>query len=128
MQMFFFSKVHPACHNIAIGIGYSSGKKGSDQTICMRRLVRALACGTYHTVGNLMSWLINDIWTFLLLFREMLRPAITDIICFGAKSTGVVFFTKRLISKISSNSQHQEVVSHYILKERTYTFCLCAFL
>ena len=29
------------------------------------------------------------IWTSLLLFREMLRPAITDLFCFGAKSLSV---------------------------------------
>ena len=58
----------------------------------------------------------GHIWTSLLLFREMLRPDITDLFCFGAKSTGVVF-VKRHISKLNSNSQHQEVVSHYIFKE-----------
>ena len=29
------------------------------------------------------------IWTSLLLFRKMVRPATTDLFCFGAKSTGV---------------------------------------
>ena len=69
------------------------------------------------------------IWTSLLLFREMLQLAITDLFCFGAKSSGVCFF-KRHFSKLNSNSQHQEVVSHYIFKEslNLQFFVLCAFL
>ena len=54
---------------------------------------------------------VAHIWTSLLLFREMLRPAITDLFCSGAKSIG------RPIRTLNSNSKHQEVVSHYIFKE-----------
>ena len=51
-----------------------------------------------------------------MLFIEMLRPAITDLFCFGAGSRGVCWFLRR-IRKLNSNSQHQEVVIHYILNE-----------
>ena len=33
------------------------------------------------------------VWTSLLLFRELLRPAITDLFCFGGKSTGVDLYS-----------------------------------
>ena len=53
-----------------------------------------------------------------MLFIEMLRQAITDFFCCGAKSRGVVcLFVLWRIRKLSSNSQHQEVVIHYIFKE-----------
>ena len=38
----------------------------------------------------------------------------SSLICFGAKSMGMFFFK---ITILNSNSQHQEVVSHYIFKE-----------
>ena len=50
-----------------------------------------------------------------MLFIEMLRQAITDLFCFGAKRRGVCFL--RRIRKLNSNSQHQEVVIHYLFKE-----------
>ena len=34
--------------------------KGSDQTVPMRRLIGGFAGRTYHIVGNLTHWLIND--------------------------------------------------------------------
>ena len=34
------------------------------------------------------SRVVTRIWTSLLLFREKLRPALTDLFCFGATSTG----------------------------------------
>ena len=77
--------------------------KGSDQTVRIRMLVWAFACRTYHIVGNLKSWL---------LLREMLQPAITDFILLWGQEHGC-----RPISKLNSNSKHQEVVSHYIFKE-----------
>ena len=40
------------------------------------------------------SHVVAHIWTSLLLFREMLRPAITDLFCFGAKSTGVDLYSQ----------------------------------
>ena len=51
-----------------------------------------------------------------MLFIEMLRRALTGLFCFGAKSRGVCLFLRR-IRKLNSNSQHQEVVIHYIFKE-----------
>ena len=51
-----------------------------------------------------------------MLFIEMLGQALTDLFCFGAKSRGVCLFLRR-IRKLNSNSQHQEVVIHYIFKE-----------
>ena len=53
------------------------------------------------------SHFVTHIWTSLLFFGEMLRSAITDLFCFGAKS----------IHKLNSNSKNQEVVSDYIFKE-----------
>ena len=47
---------------------------------------------------------------------EMLRRAITNLFCFGAKSRGVCLFLRR-IRKLKSNSKHQEVVIHYIFIE-----------
>ena len=47
---------------------------------------------------------------------EMLRRAITDLFCLETKSRGVCLFLK-CIRNINSNSQHQEVVIHYIFKE-----------
>ena len=63
-----------------------------------------------------------------ILVLEMLRRAITDLFCFGAKSRGVCLFVCSFvclsvcqflghIRKLNSNSQHQEVVIHYIFKE-----------
>ena len=55
-----------------------------------------------------------------MLFTEMLRQAITDLFYFGAKSRGVclcVCLFLRRIRKLNSNSQHQEVVIHFIFKE-----------
>ena len=49
-------------------------------------------------------------------FIEMLRRAITDLVCFEAKSRGVCLFIRR-IRKLNSNSQQQKVVIHYIFKE-----------
>ena len=49
-------------------------------------------------------------------FIEMLRRAITDLFCFGAKNRGVCLFLRH-IRKLNSNYQHQEVVIHYIFKE-----------
>ena len=40
-----------------------------------------------------------------MLFIEMLRRAITDIFCFGAKTMGVDFFQGH-IRRLNSNSQH----------------------
>ena len=62
------------------------------------------------------SHVVAHIWTSLLLFREMLRPAITDLFCFGAKSTGVDLYS-------------QTIFSHYIFKEslNLHVLCLCAF-
>ena len=39
-------------------IGYSSDSKGSDQTVCLRRLIWGFAGHTYHIGENLMSRLI----------------------------------------------------------------------
>ena len=50
-----------------------------------------------------------------MLFIEMLRRAITNVVCFVAKSCGVCFLRRN--RKLNSNSQHQEVVDHYIFKE-----------
>ena len=50
-----------------------------------------------------------------MLFIEMLRRAITDLFCFGAKRRGVYLFL-RPIHKLNSNFQHQEVVIHYLFK------------
>ena len=63
--------------------------KGSDHSVHVRRLFWAFAYRTYHIFGNLMLWFIR-IWTSLMLFIEMLRQAITDLFCCGAKSRGVV--------------------------------------
>ena len=64
------------------------------------------------------SHVVAHIWTSLMLFIEMLQRAITDSFCFGAKSRGVFcLFVLRRIRKLNSNSQHQEFVIHYIIKE-----------
>ena len=39
-------------------IEYSVTSKGSDQTVCMCRLIWGIAGSTNHNVGNLMLWLI----------------------------------------------------------------------
>ena len=59
------------------------------------------------------SHVVAHVWTSLLLFREMLRPATTDLFCFEAKST----YGCRPIRELNSNSKHQGDVSHYIFKE-----------
>ena len=51
-----------------------------------------------------------------MLFIEMLRGAITDLFCFGAKSRVVCLYLRH-IRKLNAHSQHQEVVIHYIFKE-----------
>ena len=51
-----------------------------------------------------------------MLFIELIRRAITDLFSWGAKRRGVCLFLRR-IRKPNSNSQHQEVVIHYIFKE-----------
>ena len=51
-----------------------------------------------------------------MIFIEMLRRAIADLFCFGAKSRGVCLFLW-CIRKLNSNSQQQEVAIHYIFKE-----------
>ena len=50
-------------------------------------------------------------------FIEMLPRALTGLFCFGAKSRGVSSLVLRRICKLNTNSQHQEVVIHYIIKE-----------
>ena len=42
-----------------------------------------------------------------MLFIEMLRRAITDLFCFGAKSRGVCLFVLRHVRKLNSNFQRK---------------------
>ena len=53
-----------------------------------------------------------------MLFIEMLRQALTDLFCFGAKSRGVCLLLRHINKlHVNSSSQHQEFVIHYIFKE-----------
>ena len=56
--------------------------KGSDQTVHMHRLICAFAGCTYHTVGNLMSWLMcifyhslleGKLQVYEIIFQDYLR-------------------------------------------------------
>ena len=51
-----------------------------------------------------------------MLFKEMLRQAITGLFCCGAKRRDVCLFLRH-IRKLNSNSLHQEVINYYIFKE-----------
>ena len=71
------------------------------------------------------SHVVAHIWTSLLLFREMLRPGITDLFCFGAKSTGVDLYSQTKFYLQASRSCQ----SLHFQRKRELTFlCLCAFL
>ena len=71
------------------------------------------------------SHVMAYIWTSLLLFREMLRPAITDLFCFGAKSPSADLYSQTKFQLQASRSCQS---LHFQRKRELTCLCLRAFL